>query len=563
MKFFLKIFSLVLFFFLGSCSLTDLEDNLENPNEVSVDQLDVDLLNNKIQVDFAEFVALANTPGIELTRMMALTGGDTYPNAYQAQDFNDVWNRAYQDVLNQIKTLQSRTDGTPRVVHSGSTRVLQAYVMLTLVDLFGDVPYSQALKGNEGATNFNPGNDPGAQVYQNAITLLDEAIALLGQTVASGAGLSRDIYYGGDKVKWTALANTLKLKAYLNLSLNSSTRADVTAKINDLLTKDLIDTDAEEFTYKYGTADIPARSRHPQYRDMYKPQAGDADTYVNNSFMWNAYKQKGVEDPRWRYYFYRQVGSIAKALDDDPESVPCVFTPPPAHFGPNDVFCSFDPGFFGRDHGNNDGIPPDTRAKTCVGVYPAGGRSDVNADVATYQTVTQQGQGANGAGIQPIWLASFTEFVKAEAALTLGTTGDAGTLLAGAVQKSINRVIKFGTDKGQAVPAALSPDPAAYIAKVNELYTAAASSGDKLNVMAKEYWLALWGNGIESYNLYRRTGRPLDIQLMRIAPANTGIFLYSLPYASDFVNLNSKVDQKPDGAANKVFWDTNPDNFCK
>ena len=37
---------------------------------------------------------------------------------------------------------------------------------------------------------------------------------------------------------------------------------------------DLIDTDAEEFSYKYGTANVPIRSRSPMYRQYYRPQIG-------------------------------------------------------------------------------------------------------------------------------------------------------------------------------------------------------------------------------------------------------------------------------------------------
>ena len=37
--------------------------------------------------------------------------------------------------------------------------------------------------------------------------------------------------------------------------------------------------------------------------------------------------------------------------------------------------------------------------------------------------------------------------------------------------------------------------------------TLQTTDGDRLNVIMKEYFIALWGNGIESYNNYRRTGK--------------------------------------------------------
>jgi hypothetical protein len=552
---FLKILPLIGLFLFGSCGLLDLEGQLENPNEVGAGNLDVNLLMNQIQMDFADFVAESNIPAMELSRMAALTGGDVYERAYQTQSFNDIWNRAYQDVLVQIKQLLSVTDGTGLTAHSGSARVLQAYTMLTLVDLFGDVPYSEALRGNEEI--FNPVADQGSSVYSASIALLDEAIALLGQTPT--VGLSRDIYYSGSTAKWIALANTLKLKAYMNLRLTDN--AGAKAAIETLLNADLIDTDAEEFTYKYGTADIPARSRHPLYRDMYRPQSGSASGYLSNYFMLISYNQKGVQDPRWRYYFYRQVGSIATALADDPESIPCIISPRPSHYSANQAWCAFDPGFFGRDHGNSDGLPPDTRAKTCYGVYPAGGRADLNDGNDAHLVVTVQGQGANGAGIEPIWMASFTNFLKAEAVLALGVAGDAKSLMNTGVTASIARVRTFATSKGQSLTTGLEPSETDYLNAVNAAYDAATTNDARMDVVMKEYLIALWGNGIEAYNMYRRTGKPSDMQPMRAA--TPGNFVRSFLYPADYVNLNSNATPKLNGGVNKVFWDNNPDDFIK
>lgn len=558
MKNIAKFIAVGFVFFLNACSLTDLEGNLDNPNEVGVDAVDIVLLNNKIQADFGDFFALANDPAMDFSRMTALIGGDTYDRSFDAQDFDDIWERGYQDVLISIETLLSKTDGSPSLAtYSGSARILKAYTLLTLVDLFGDIPYSQALKGPEGAANFNPAVDGGRSVYDAAIALLDEANTLLATAPATTGGF-RDIYYSGSPAKWMALANTLKLKAYMNLRLTDNT---VGPKITALLASDLIDTDAEEFTYKYGTATNPARSRHPLYRQMYGVATGEVTGYINNQYMNICYKQKGVEDPRWRYYFYRQVGSINRALNDDPESVPCIISPFPSHYPAGMAFCSFDPGFYGRDHGNADGIPPDANALTCFGVYPAGGRVDLNDGDDNYIGLTINTQGALGAGIEPIWMASYTDFLKAEAALTVaGVGGDAAALIASGITKSIARVKAFGTAKGQVVPDALIADQAAYLAAVAAAF-AAGTDDDKLNVYAKEFYIASWGNGIETYNLYRRTQKPgvQDMQPMR--NANPGKYMYSLIYPANFVTLNSSTSQKVFTAVNKVFWDNNPDNL--
>ena len=535
---------------IAACS-SQLDDQLNDPNNVTPENLDVNYLTNKVFVGFSDFWGDASSPCMELSRMTAMTGGDVYERAYQAQSHNAIWTGAYQDVLVQVEELLKAIDGKNLGHHSGAAKVLKAYTYITLVDLFGDVPYTSALNGPGG--DFNPGVSPGSEIYPAMISLLDEAIADLGTTPLQK--ITFDIYYAGDAKKWAALANTLKLKAYMNMSTNGGGKV---AEITALLGADLVDTEAESFTYKYGSAAIPAKSRTAIYRQMYQPTAGEADGYLNNQFLLSAYNAKGIEDPRWRYYFYRQVGSIDKALDTEVESLPCILSPKPDHYGANIAWCSFDPGFFGREHGNNDGIPPDGRAITVVGVYPFGGRVDSNGDNPGYQDFSKDGQGANGAGIEPIWMASFTSFLKAEAYQRLGISGDAKAALLDGVTKSVESVKAFAASKGQAAPEELVTPTQSYVDEVESLFD---SSPDKLNVIIKEFWLAAYGNGVEGYNMYRRTGKPSDMQPMRAA--NPGNFIRSFIYPANFVNLNSSATQKNISGVNKVFWDTNADDFIK
>lgn len=181
--------------------------------------------------------------------------------------------------------------------------------------------------------------------------------------------------------------------------------------------------------------------------------------------------------------------------------------------------------------------------------------------------------GAGGNGINPIWLSSFTAFLKAEAVLTLGVTakeGDAATLLASGVAQSITKVVGFPTAiaySNASIPTtafANATQIANYKTLVDGLYSAAATPAEKLDLIISEYHIALYGNGLEAYNNIRRTGSPKNAQLA-VATATPGIFAYSFYYPSVFVDRNSNAPaQKAIGtAANKVFWDNNPANFIK
>ena len=532
----------------------DLSKDLDNPNEVGASEANPDLLMNKIQTDFGLFfnkvAGVSDRNVSELVRMKAMTGADTYNRAYTAQGQNEVWQDAYQKILINIETMIPLADESEQNVHLGIGKILKAYVYLTVVDLYGDVPYSEALKGDEGI--LNPKVDGGASVYTACIALLNEAKADLANT--AGTGIARDVFYNGSRAKWTTLANSLELKAQLNLAADASNTAAKSAVQALITANDLIDTDAEEFTYKYGTSSIPSISRSPGYQDHYAVTKGSGGGYLGNYFLYQMYRDPNlkVQDPRWRYYFYRKVGSKARALADDSESVPCALTAPPDHYtAEGQPFCTFEPGFYGRDHGNADGSPADARATTAVGAYPYGGRIDLNDGDPNYADATQQGQGGNGAGIEPIYMSWFTDFMKAEAVIRLGLPGDAKALMLSGVTKSINRVRSFSNSIGQSLPAGLEPSQVTYLATLGAFFDTAA---DQQDVILKEYYKSLWGNGLEAYNLYRRTGSPKMMQPTR--SINGGDFVYTMVYPANFVNLNGSVDQKPDNST-RVFWDVN------
>ncbi len=531
---------------------------LTNPNSPAPETADVDLYLNYVQLAFTEFYGSTDVePGLsengeELTRMEYMAAR-TYLDLYSPESFDGTWRDAYQDIFKNINALLPVAQRTNRHLHIGIARVLKAYTAATLVDFFGDVPYSEA---NLGIENTNPKADAGKQVYDSAFALLDSAIASLNRVTAGTPLPTNDLFYGGGAVakatSWRRAAKTLKLKLYNQTRLVDNTAQ---AKINALLTDgELITTDAQAFVFKHGSKAINPNSRHQKYGTYYTSTG--ANDYIGNYFAFAVYVEKGQGlDPRWRYYFYRQLGNVTTIPIT---TLSCLAGTAPSHYPADVPFCyAHVLGFYGRDHGDDQGIPPDGFQRLVWGIYPAGGRFDNDDRVK----ITGSSDGAQGQGILPVWQPAFTEFVKAEAALILGTTGTPRALLESGVRKSIATVVAFPATVGITVPAARVPTTAAiqaYVDKVLELYDAAATNSDKLNVIMKEYYIALWGNGIESYNNYRRTGMPRNMQ-PNLNPT-PGPFLRSMPYPGSFANRNNNVTQKTTTNV-KVFWDTNPDNL--
>jgi len=271
--------------------------------------------------------------------------------------------------------------------------------------------------------------------------------------------------------------------------------------------------------------------------------------------MWHLTEAKGFDDPRAPYYFYRQVG----VNPTNEAEVRCITEFLPAHYPVDMVWCMPGTrGYWGRDHLDPQGIPPDNLKRTLWGLYPAGASFDNNTPAA----MSASNAGNGGAGIQPIMLAAFVDFMLAEAALELGTPGDPKALMLSGITRHINFVRSWsqGTAEAAKVKAYVSDDAHAasrtqYTDKVAADYDAASS---KMRIIAREYWISLFGNGAESYNLYRRTGQPDNMQPGQIP--SFGNFPRTFFYPSSHVERNSNAPQKPDHNV-QVFWDTNPAGF--
>ncbi|MEQ1587014.1 MAG: SusD/RagB family nutrient-binding outer membrane lipoprotein [Cyclobacteriaceae bacterium] len=569
-----NIYKKIGIFFLLLVTACDLDGDLENPNQVSVGGADVDLIMNNLQLNFADFYHSAAGTVDPLVRMQAMTAGYRYQTAFSPSSLDDTWDLAYRNVLISNQIMQPLAVEKGLTTHVAVGKILEAYTYLTLVDVFGDVPQTEALKGASG--NFNPTVSSGSDIYTYAIQLLTEARTELAKTGSdAGGALVRDIFYDGSRAKWNALSNSLELKAWINISMIPSRAAEANTKIAGFVNlttgaavANLVDTEAENFRYKYGTATVPAGSRHPWYEQYYGATPGTAGGYLNNYYLHEVFGKwdptdptnpdKVVQDPRWRNYFYRQIGSTVVAeAKFDPKAIFCGAPPPHYATWGGGVFCTFQPGFFGRDHGDGSGTPPDGAAMTCAGAYPAGGKIDSNPITNnTYNVPAKRGDGANGAGIQPIFMSWFTDFTRAELMARAGQPAIAKTILATAIDNSITQVRNFVTAGGQTLSAGVLPSTANYQAAVSTLYDAASV---KMDVIGKEYWIALFGNGIEAYNMYRRTSAPRNLQ--PTVQVSSDPYFRSMVYPAIYANLNSSATQKDAGATNKVFWDNNPDNL--
>lgn len=570
-----KLFLALTFLAFSGCETFDL-DQTENPSTLPQSFLDPIFTFNYVQLQLPEFVDYTNNFTQRVTRQMAMTGGKNYDNAFTPELFDRQWTTGYL-MLNAIKQMEPIAIEKNQTYILGASKVIRCYVLMTLVDMYGDIPYSEALLGND---NLTPAFDSSASVYAGVYGELNQAIELMERPATEDDNTVRDLYFGGEegtgnRLSWIKLANSLKLKMLNTARLTGIQGYDTAAEANALIGGGLlIDEAVEDFAFNYGTErDLP-NSRHPDYNNDYEFGGGP---FLGNYFMWAVSREKAEPsggnypyfDIRTQYYFYRQTNSSTGSS----QILPCEYITPPEHFDNAEYYSFYKPksngstaikpaycttdltadgtSFWGRDHGDDSGIPADDESRTVHGLYPAGGKiSAVNN--ATPVANTEGEEGALGQGIMPIIMSSFVHFMKAELMLTVaGVAGDPSMELKDGIDDSVFKVTTFlPNQQGAPDQGAIDTKHLAYTNFVSAAYNS-ATVAEKLEIIVKEFYIASWGNGIEGYNNYRRTGYPSNMQ--PTFELESGAYFYTALYPA--ISVNNNPNAPSNVRSRKVFWE--------
>lgn len=514
-----------------SCETIELEQ-LENPNALSSDQADPDLLLNAIQINYRNAMGTFQNNSENLTRITYF-GGRDYFAGLTGLTLDGTWTALYANMIPDVANIEVlNTDGSLNY-QEAIGKALVAHTTLMMVDFVGDIPFSEV---NNPLEFPNPSLDEGSTVYQGALDLVDEAIALMG-TVDNPSG---DLYYG-DTARWIKFMNTVKLKAAI-------TTGDLATFDSIIASEPFISSEEDDMQWQYGTSEVNPDERHPDYAADYTPSG--ANIYQSN---WMLNHMLETNDPRIRYYFTRMTDCTPGAScdpDGDGETLGCSLIAPPLHYA-GFTFCFLEDGYWGRDHGNDEGTPPDAFFRTAVGAYPTSGYFDDDS----FRNVGLGLAGA-GAGIRPIILSSYVDFWQAERAMLAGDAPGALGFITAGLQKSMDKVFPFAALDANRDTAfeATQADVDAFIAAIEAEFNA-GSTDDQWNILAEQYWVTMYGGGMEAYNFYRRQGYPTTLQ-PNLEP-DPGGFPRSFPYANGEVVANPNVAQKADQSV-QVFWDTNP-----
>ena len=148
-------------------------------------------------------------------------------NLSSPQVGGNPWPVLYRNLRDNQLILEKAKSTPAAAVYEGPALIIKAYLTAALTDIYGDVPYFDALKGQDGTVT--PAYDNQEEIYtaENGILdNLDKGIA----AIASYTGvisIEGDVLFGGDLTAWTRFANSLRVKYLMRISNKRDVSADL------------------------------------------------------------------------------------------------------------------------------------------------------------------------------------------------------------------------------------------------------------------------------------------------------------------------------------------------
>lgn len=408
---------------------------------------------------------------------------------------------SWYDIIKDADDMEKKALETNEPFYAGAAKVVKSIGFMYLVDMYNNVPYSQALKIQE---YIAPKYDKGQDIYNDLLSQLEQAAVIFREDIEVTPALrTADIMFHGDTEMWRKLVNTQKLKLLIHMSeVLGTTPAAELAKIN---------TDGAGFLMSGETAEvnpgysISSYQLNPFYNAYLMDENGNLIDDFNraSNFLLNKYIDNN--DPRYMYVFSK----AASPKNPDPSNPKTIYVG--ASFG----------------------------APNAAGVV-----SSNQSNVA--------GPGLAKSSTQPQWLFTSVEsmFLQAEAIQRGWLPGVAETAYRSAVTESF-----IWLDVDDAENAADN-----YLNQSNAIVNWAANS-NKLTLIITQKYLALPGiNNFEAWVDYRRLGVPADVPLSlsgsrenRVIPLR---FMYpqnEFSYNKANVNAEGTIDPQ----TSRIFWDVN------
>ncbi len=209
MKIFYKpilIFCITTALFLAGCEgFLDINDDPNNPTEAPPQGL-----MTNVTYETAQNMYRMGSVTSYYVQYLGSPNQASATDVHEAVSYGNQWFRLY-DVMTDLTDLEDLAEEEGATEYVGIAKILKAVNLATLVDAWGDAPYSDAFF----AETLNPTYDSQEALYDEVFTLLDDGLTALQQSNSTISTGSEDFIYDGDIAKWERLAYMLQAR-YLN-----------------------------------------------------------------------------------------------------------------------------------------------------------------------------------------------------------------------------------------------------------------------------------------------------------------------------------------------------------
>jgi hypothetical protein len=299
-----KLIYLVLLIVISVSCTDDFEDYNKDPKRPET--LEGEYIFNNGQKELVDYLSNTNV-NRNIFKLIAQYWTET---TYTDEANYDLTNRNipeeafetyYRDVLKSFKEARELIAEDPLLATETEVqkqnkiqiiRIMEVYVYHNLINIFGNVPYTEALD----IENINPVYDDAETIYDSLFIELDDAKSNLDLTAQSFVG-TNDHIYGGDVGQWMTFANSLKLKMAMSLADYNTTKAQTMAE--EAVTDGVITSAADNAMLAY-EGSYP--NTNPLYEDLIL--SGRHDFVVANTIV---DIMDSLNDPRMDYYFSNKI----------------------------------------------------------------------------------------------------------------------------------------------------------------------------------------------------------------------------------------------------------------
>lgn len=525
-------------FFVASCA-KKLDEFNENPNGINPATANPNLILPTV---------LSSTANSYLGLGYGKIGGvmqhmqeDGWHGSYNSYDWSEEDWSGWYGILRNNQFLYDRATTLNYTLHQGIAQTMRAFVFGTIADLWGDAPYTEALRG--GTDIPYPAYDTQETIYKGVIEELKVAVTTLNGVgdASSYYVAGYDIFYNGDAAKWKKFANSLLLRYAMRLSTKSPDLAKSTLEAV-YASGDYIKSSGEDATMGFSSLPTTAAANAWPANTVADPSESNWRRRKAGSTLLNKLVQN--DDPRLGVWFQpvhcrwvvdntltigvdtvirengvRLIGANGRgivALTDLEYRTKIgggsVYT---RHFNPN-IFTA-NPPFTSAPPSTNAyiGIPPALLYPDYFNNNPTPGQAVENQHVSQLAAVFRKASD----NLLKARLSSASEvaFILAEAALKGWSAGSA--------EVHYNDGVKFSLESW-----GVGAQYANYIDNIGVAYAGTQ------NQILEQKWIAGFANALEAWFDWRRTGLPA-----MAAPGNGSlqpVLPVRLIYGSNEINVN-------------------------